>query len=344
MDMFNKLPQTMIENILCRIPIQEAARTSILAKEWRYHWTKIPKLVLDEDMFNVSSCVDDAPPPEERLYNLQTLRKGKSYWCKLYYAYYQILLKHEGPIDEFTLRVCAYDECVEIAYIVSYLLRNYSVKTLTLELFWGYVLPLPVFSFQQLTELHLIGCDLAYKTITSNVFDSLTSLYMSNVITTKKAFLHLFRCPLLKSLTIVSSSKNRILILIGFHGVPQYCKLLQITDSQAFDDSQDFDDYTITDLFECFPMVENLSICLLIMEYFEKGGVPKELPTTLIHLKYVHIIEMSFIYEYGLPFLLFLIRSSPNMEKLKLRVNGYYVCEDLVLRSQKCSSTLITHR
>ncbi|KAM0017571.1 putative F-box domain, leucine-rich repeat domain superfamily, F-box-like domain superfamily [Helianthus debilis subsp. tardiflorus] len=40
----NTLPQTIIENILCFLPIQEAARTSILSREWRYKWTTIPKL------------------------------------------------------------------------------------------------------------------------------------------------------------------------------------------------------------------------------------------------------------------------------------------------------------
>ncbi|KAJ0784287.1 putative FBD domain-containing protein [Helianthus annuus] len=123
-----------------------------------------------------------------------------------------------------------------------------------------------------------------------------------------------------------------------------------------------FEDYTITNLFECFPMVENLStylsmievtdsshhlffvyvqsLCWPCLKYFDKGRVPRVLPMTLIYLKYVCIDEMCFMYEYGSPFLLCLIRSSPNMEKLKLRVNGSYYCEDPTLQSEKCSSTL----
>ncbi|KAI7728728.1 hypothetical protein M8C21_005302 [Ambrosia artemisiifolia] len=44
-DRITKLPQAIIETILCLLPIEEAARTSILSSEWRYKWTTIPKLV-----------------------------------------------------------------------------------------------------------------------------------------------------------------------------------------------------------------------------------------------------------------------------------------------------------
>ncbi|KAJ0555466.1 putative FBD domain-containing protein [Helianthus annuus] len=44
----------------------------------------------------------------------------------------------------------------------------------------------------------------------------------------------------------------------------------------------------------------------------------KELPTALVHLKYLCIHDLSFTHIYGLPFLAFLIRSFPNLEKFKL--------------------------
>ncbi|KAM0058870.1 putative F-box-like domain superfamily protein [Helianthus debilis subsp. tardiflorus] len=45
LDIITRIPQAIIETILCLLPIEGAARTSILSKEWRYRWTKIPKLV-----------------------------------------------------------------------------------------------------------------------------------------------------------------------------------------------------------------------------------------------------------------------------------------------------------
>ncbi|GJS06286.1 F-box/FBD/LRR-repeat protein-like protein [Tanacetum coccineum] len=48
LDRISNLPSIIIENILCLVPIKEAVRTSILSKDWRYTWTKIPKLVFTE--------------------------------------------------------------------------------------------------------------------------------------------------------------------------------------------------------------------------------------------------------------------------------------------------------
>nr|GEW90323.1 ARID DNA-binding domain-containing protein [Tanacetum cinerariifolium] len=46
---------SIIEIILCFLPIQEAVRTSILSREWRYRWIKIPKLEFQEFKFHVST-------------------------------------------------------------------------------------------------------------------------------------------------------------------------------------------------------------------------------------------------------------------------------------------------
>ncbi|GJV96477.1 F-box/FBD/LRR-repeat protein-like protein isoform X1 [Tanacetum coccineum] len=53
LDAFNNIPSSIIEHILCLLPIKDAVRTSILSKNWRYCWAKIPKLEFDlEDMVN----------------------------------------------------------------------------------------------------------------------------------------------------------------------------------------------------------------------------------------------------------------------------------------------------
>ncbi|XP_071721144.1 DEK domain-containing chromatin-associated protein 1-like [Rutidosis leptorrhynchoides] len=40
----NTLPFDIIENITWRLPTEEIVRSSILSKQWRYSWTKIPKV------------------------------------------------------------------------------------------------------------------------------------------------------------------------------------------------------------------------------------------------------------------------------------------------------------
>lgn len=289
MDRISNLPPPIIETILCLVPVKEAARTSILSKDWRYRWTKIPKLEFKEDMFEVNTYRAEFSVAEESFAELNQ-RKGMTKRCKLFYAIYQVLLKHTGPIHEFSLSMDADETCVEIDHIIFHLLSSNTVKKLTLDIPWDYRLPLSAFSLHHLTDLYLNSCVLDHQPPFKVCF-SLTSLHMECVTTSENTFLHLLsNCPLLRSVTL-----NNI-------------------------DYIDVDDSTITNLFERLPVVESLSIYLWTVKIFIKDGVPRELPTALVHLKFVYIDYMCFIYKYGLPFLALMMRSSPNLEKLKLQI------------------------
>lgn len=50
-DVISSLPDDVITNILHRLPLQDAVRTSILSRNWRYNWTMINQLVFDEDFY-----------------------------------------------------------------------------------------------------------------------------------------------------------------------------------------------------------------------------------------------------------------------------------------------------
>lgn len=204
MDRISSLPPTIIESILCLLPIQEAARTSVLSKEWRYIWTKIPKLVFDEDTLVVSTNENQLSVMEEN-YKTPSLRKDMNLMCKFFYAIYQILLAHQGPILEFTLAVFAVDSCIEIDQILAYLSRQNTVMKLTLELQNEYKLPSSIFSLHHLTNLSLTFLKIDHEP-RFNGFPSLTTLCLKNVNISKKTLRHLIsNCPLLKSFSLVSS-------------------------------------------------------------------------------------------------------------------------------------------
>ncbi|KAM0017574.1 putative F-box domain, FBD domain, leucine-rich repeat domain superfamily [Helianthus debilis subsp. tardiflorus] len=195
----NTLPQTIIENILCLLPIQEAARTSILSREWRNHAVKKLKLAFNHHMFS-------------------------------------------------------------------------------------YKLPLCAFSMHQLTDLDLRHVDIDHQPIFSG-FGSLRSLRLFYVKISTKALLHLLsNCPSLKRFSL------------GFID----CK-----------------DCTIVELFECLPVIEHLTI---YGEPLVLDSVPNELPTSLIHLKYLCFNELYFGEDHGLIFLLILVKCSPNLEKIELDI------------------------
>ncbi|XP_010317363.1 F-box/LRR-repeat protein 25-like [Solanum lycopersicum] len=53
-DRISHLPHALIVQILSRLSIIDAFRTSILSKDWRYFWTAIDNLVYDNEEFNCS--------------------------------------------------------------------------------------------------------------------------------------------------------------------------------------------------------------------------------------------------------------------------------------------------
>ncbi|KAL8263057.1 hypothetical protein R6Q59_024406 [Mikania micrantha] len=279
-DMINSLPANVIESILCLLPFKEAVRTSIICREWRYHWTKVPNLEFIEDV-NKASLSDD----DERL-SMTSQAK-----LKFLSAINQVMSMHQGPIHEFSLSMYVRGPCVEIDKIIDHLSINSTVKTLALDMS-GYWLPESFSSLHKLTDLYLRCCRLDAQPI-FNGFPMLARLYMKNVITTKNMLiLFLSRCPLLKSVRLPAS--------VGL--------------------LSDTDDSTVVELMDCLPLVENLCISLSVIKSFVKGRVPNKLPAPLVCLKYLCIRGERSVYEDRIPLLAFLIRSSPNLEKLNLQI------------------------
>ncbi|XP_022019796.1 F-box/FBD/LRR-repeat protein At1g13570-like [Helianthus annuus] len=183
MDRISKLPLCIIENILCLPPIQEAARTSILSREWRYHWIKIPKLAFIEDTFQVSTDGAELSVLE------QTFDEPSD---------------RKGPIHEFTLSMAVDGSCVEIDHILLHLSKKNTLKILNLDLRGNYSLPSSFFSLHYITELHITSC-VFDRQPSSNGFRSLTTLNLQEIWISEKALMRLLSsCPLLKTLTIMS--------------------------------------------------------------------------------------------------------------------------------------------
>ncbi|WMV53802.1 hypothetical protein MTR67_047187 [Solanum verrucosum] len=47
-DRISYLPRNIIDHIFELLPVEDAARTSILSTKWRYIWATVPNLVLDK--------------------------------------------------------------------------------------------------------------------------------------------------------------------------------------------------------------------------------------------------------------------------------------------------------
>ncbi|KAJ0716247.1 hypothetical protein HanPI659440_Chr13g0510551 [Helianthus annuus] len=232
----------------------------------------------------------------EQYLNKPSKRKDMDKRCKLFYAIYQVLLMHEGPIHEFTLDMEVDGSCVEIDHIILHLSKKNTLKILKLDLdvgaCEGHRLPISLFSLHHLTSLYLHGCAL-YQERSFDEFGCHTTLHLGSVWTYVKTLLRLLsscpflsRCPLLKRLTLG-------------------CECLVIFRSG---------DTTIVDLFKCLPLIEYLNVVLFIVECFAPKRLPKELPTALAHLKYLCVDSLCFRHIYVLPFLALLIRT-PQIQR-----------------------------
>ncbi|GJX19732.1 F-box/FBD/LRR-repeat protein-like protein [Tanacetum coccineum] len=298
MDMISNLPPNIIDTVLCFLPIQEAARTSILSREWRYRWNKIPKLVFEEAKFQVSydvadSFVVDPTVDGSSRRHIRVIFRRK----RLFSAISQVVLMHDGPIHEFTLFLLPDDisiqnhTCVEIDRIIFHLSRKYTVKKLTIDFQYGiYELPYSLFSFSHLSDLCLVGCCFSHKP-TFNGFRRLRSLSLDGVYTSQKTLLHLLSsCPLLKNATLEIDS------------------VYHLSDEST----------TIINLFESLRTIESLCIPFSVLKSFVHDRTPREFPALLSHLKYFFTHEIPFTQKCGLSFLVLLIRNSPNLEKLEI--------------------------
>ncbi|KAL7260863.1 hypothetical protein ACSBR1_006516 [Camellia fascicularis] len=112
-DIISNLPESVKETILACLPIQDAVRTSVLSRKWRYTWTKLPQLVFDDTF-----CSDLFSKTKDKLMTI----------------IYQVLLFHHGPIPKFTLSLSGLKSCSEFDQLIIFVSKKGSVypsRTLT---------------------------------------------------------------------------------------------------------------------------------------------------------------------------------------------------------------------
>ena len=141
-DRISKLPSNIIDDILVRLPIHDAVRTSILSRKWRYKWLTLPQLVF-EDSFSEQMTKELGVLSEE----------------KLLAAVYQALLLHKGPIVKFSLAVPEFESCSSVDHWIHFL-SYHDIQEFSLSFSTGsaHVLPYHIFYFLHLRHLKLRLC------------------------------------------------------------------------------------------------------------------------------------------------------------------------------------------
>ncbi|KAK9276810.1 hypothetical protein L1049_006346 [Liquidambar formosana] len=117
-DMISDLPRNIIECILGCLPVQDAVRTSILSRKWRYNWITLPQLVFDKGVFKDEDDTED---------------KGIEDY-DFVHSVNKVLFLHSGPILKFIIYIPNLDSYYDlhINHWILFLFRN-RVKELTLD-------------------------------------------------------------------------------------------------------------------------------------------------------------------------------------------------------------------
>ncbi|KAK1355655.1 hypothetical protein POM88_048911 [Heracleum sosnowskyi] len=332
-DRISDLPQNIQETILGFLPTEDAVRTSILSKKWRYCWTMIPRLIFDYGLVNrLMRKLIKPGDPELRTHKFVTVIN-------------KVLLLHSGPILEFSL--CFPNEL--------YLLNEFCKNQIIHEYIDQWI---PLFSrkgIKQLT-LHessdledfrahdLSSLDLTHLTLLSVCFPytpkhgRFTCLKNLKLVDATSNFgKSIFNCPVLEKLTLIickglfhtnfCAPNLKCLIqiyreitseysLVGLENLSEYSFLLSGYPIMQTETSN------VVKVLNGVYKIKRFSIAMYFLKYLAAGGSPYRLSKPLSYLKTLNVSEMNFCDLSVVSCLLCLIRSAPNLCKLHIEADG----------------------
>ncbi|XP_058193529.1 F-box/FBD/LRR-repeat protein At1g13570-like isoform X2 [Rhododendron vialii] len=309
-DIISHLPGNVLDKILMCLPIQDAVRTSLLSREWRYVWVKLPQLVFDEMFY-------------------RDLKETMH--AKLLMIIYKVMFLHRGPIIKFALSLDGLESCSEIDQWILYVSNN-DIQDFTLRIWNGelYKLPSSLYTCSLLKHLSLRSCMLKPPPGFEG-FTRLLSLNLDEVVIADDVLSSLISsCPLLEQLTLNNSTSLNSVEVIGpnlksvccFSHIRSICftNTSHLANVSLYlkgaKDGEEISSSVV--LLDSIPVIEFLELDFRYVKGIAACGVPTRLPTTLNNLKKIVLYDICFDERDEVSVLICLIRSSPNLEKITI--------------------------
>ncbi|KVI00483.1 hypothetical protein Ccrd_021248, partial [Cynara cardunculus var. scolymus] len=181
-DRISNLPEHLIDSILERLSVQDAVRTSVLSKRWRYRWTTMTSLVLDEQFAKKI---------------VKYVAFGLNGFIRIVN---QILILHPRAISKLYLYIpnISLDGFQEVHQWMLFLSRSSVRELVLINANSLYPLPSHVFSCSELKKLKLKNC-IFNTPLEFEGFPNLKDLFLKNIVfgpnccVTK--YLSLVTCP-----------------------------------------------------------------------------------------------------------------------------------------------------
>lgn len=324
-DRLSSLPWDVLDTILGKLPLRDAARTSVLSRKWGYKWTGLSQLIVDDKCIR-GSVSDKA-----------------ARWAEIKKIIDQIRSRHHGPIEKFKL--IAYC-CPNYSHLDDWItfLTEKGIKELSLQEFsfiMHYKLPSCVFSCPKLSCLELFGCLLRLPS-SFRGFDCLKTLQLSQVsITSDTLEILVSNCYILERLTLLNIDhlshikihnqnlryvkidckfgdiclgNSSILATVDIRMFPMYGRSVQQPDEKG----------RLCNLVRVLGSLlstKRLSLSNHFLEYLVNDVVPPSLPT-LASLLALNLTEIRFTNLKEIVASIFILRSSPSLKDLHITVKA----------------------
>ncbi|KAK2663133.1 hypothetical protein Ddye_001707 [Dipteronia dyeriana] len=322
-DRISNLPWVLLDTILVKLPLRDAARTSILSTKWRYKWTGLSKFVFDDKCF------------------LSSL-SGKVRWGECMRIINQIRSYHAGPVEKFKLAAFCSPHSSDLDQWILFL-KERGIKEFILQdvssIRW-LKLPSFLFSCPQLSCLKLFGCICKIPSDFVGL-NCLKSLQLTEVSIRSDALESLIRnCPILERLMVLSI--ERLAFLRIHNSNLKYLKINSKFEDICLENSMCLDSVDIHKIpvyrttvaqqveqgrpcnlvrvFRCLTSIKSLTLSGDFLEFLANGEVPESFRPVLNHLPILDLREVKFGSLKQVTVLVSVLRSCPNVEELIISV------------------------
>ncbi|XP_048626515.1 putative F-box/LRR-repeat protein At3g18150 [Brassica napus] len=308
-DLISNLPDEILQQILCFIPIKVAIKTSLLSKRWRHVWCDIPSLTLDVDSLTAASVTETLThytAPKTKIFFLKATKRED--------------IPH---IDQWIK--CAMSHNVEnlsLDFPRPYYEEYKPFLDLGNSFCEGYKLPGFFYnssSFKQLNiKLSLFGTMVSKCSVS---WTSLQKLSLSRFRLSDESMAKILSgCPVLENLTLYHIRELKLpCTLVDVSSLTE-AKLDICHVSMNPHLTADFLQVMALKMLEKFQNAEKLSFggnFILILSLAEIRGVPFPM------LKVKSLILDTVICQYVIPGVERLLQNSPDLEKLIVRGRNY---------------------
>ncbi|KAL8157783.1 F-box/FBD/LRR-repeat protein At1g13570-like isoform X1 [Apium graveolens] len=325
-DRISNLPIELMHCIFGRLPVHDAAKTSVLSKTWRNVWKMHPVVILDEQFFlkvmfkNKNSLLS----PSSNSY-FSTLANGTSI-CHIFTAAVSMILSsHTGPILDFKLYIPKKLGMLHIHRSIKQLMYK-GVKTLVLCNSERSALSSPnLFDCSELIQSRL-----SEPTLHSKCFANLTTVRLVEIsISSDMSFgtqiqeLYLEKCEGIEHLACQLTTSNNLRTLNISRSETIDCRWIECTKKlECFGlqlpaaNSNTNKSVDLISLLSNSPRINTLLLNGFTLEVLGRGlSVLDERTTKMVNLKKLRLYRLGYNTR-QISTCLSLIRNLPNLEDL----------------------------